>query len=493
MKRDGKQVTRNATWAIGQTIISAFVLFFLYRFLLKELGAAKLGLWSLILASTSLARLGELGFSNATLRFVGKYVGAGQAGDAAEILETALLSISVPFMLLVVIAIPLIGEALPWFIPEQHMAEALVIVPWSMFALWLSVTTGLVQSALDGCGRMDQRNIVLIGTNLLYLVIALWLTPMLGLKGVAIAQAIQAGVSLLIIWWLTKRTLRQLPLLPWRWHKNRFQEIFSFAVSMQISSITGMMIEPLVKALISRFGGLEFLAYYEMANQVVVRARGVLMGGFQALLPVYAASNADNLEGLRKLNRMTQLRVSTLGVPYLTMLAAAFPIISNVWTGTEQSILINCGVIISLTWLIAASAIPSHFFAVGTGRGWIVARNQILILALTGLLGYPFGYRFGGYGVVFGALLAFLISTIYLQITVTSIFKAIPKKINSREDEFNSPISIYGLSVVAGIILLSIHELLSIYIYIVSFFVMLAALSVISYRVDKKNKTEIKV
>lgn len=436
MKIDGNQVSRNAKWAIAQTIISACVLFVLYRLLLRELGAEKLGLWSLILASTSLARIGELGFSNATLRFVGNYVGAGKPYDAAEVLETALLSISLPFAVLTVVAIPLIGGVLHWFIPAPHMSDALAIIPWAMLGLWLGVTGGLIQSAIDGCGRMDQRNMVLIATNLLYLALAMELTPILGLKGVAIAQAIQAGASLAIMWWLAKAQLRPLPWLPWRWRKHRFLEIVGFALTMQIGSIAGMFVEPVTKALISRFGGLEFLGFYEMANQVITRARGVLISGFQAITPQFAITNEHSIH--RVLFIQSQKNVIDIGIPFMTLVMISFSVISQMWIGRIAPAFIASGQILGMTWLLVTLLMPAYFFLTGTGRGSPVAIAQVTTLVNTVVLAWAGGQLFNEIGPVVGAAISMVIGNIYLYIVaLRSLFQNdidlnVPKWIGTR-------------------------------------------------------------
>lgn len=416
MPNEHHSVSRNAKWAIAQTLISACVLFFLYRFLLQELGAAKLGLWSLVLASTSLARLGELGFSSATLRFVGKYLGANQPKDAAEILETAVLSISLPFLVLAAIAIPLIGVMLPWFVPSQHMGDALVIIPWAMLSLWLGVTGGLVQSAIDGCGRMDLRNMVLIGTSLLYLAIAVMLAPLLGLKGVAIAQAVQAGASLMIMWWLAKANINSLNWFPWRWQKHRFKEIASFAVTMQAGSIAGMFVEPLTKAYISRFGGLEFLAFFDMANQVITRARSVLVSGFQAITPQFALTN--NPSKHRELFLQSQNKVLDLGIPFMAVVMMGFPFLSEIWVGHKEPIFIISGQIIGATWVLVTLMTPAYFFLTGTGRGYPVAAAQIITLIGTALFGWVGGMSYSQFGPIIGAAIALLIGNIYAYKTV---------------------------------------------------------------------------
>lgn len=485
MKNSGTQVSRNAKWAIAQTVISAVVLFVLYRFLLKELGAAKLGLWSLILASTSLAKIGELGFSNATLRFVGKYVGAGKPHDAAEVLETSILSISLPFMVLVAVAVPLIGSILPWFVPPQHMNDALVIVPWAMLGLWLGVTGGLVQSAIDGCGRMDQRNMVLIATNIIYLAVAVLLTPLLGIKGVALAQVVQACVSLLIMWWLVKTQLRTLPWCPWRWRKPRFFEIAGFALTMQAGSIAGMFVEPVTKALISRFGGLEFLAYYEMANQVITRARSVLVSGFQAIVPQFAITKEDATH--RTLFLQSQKKVIDLGVPFMTLVMISFPVLSQIWIGRSEPAFIVAGQLVGMTWLVVTLLMPAYFFLTGTGRGFPVAVAQVITLVGTAALGWMGGHLDNQIGPILGATTALVIGNIYIYfVVVKSLFQGsggecVPRWIGTR-----MLLSASVCITVVGLNLLATHYAERLWEKIVTLAVLTIAVAVFAFSNQKR-------
>lgn len=419
MANDAWQVSRNAKWSIAQTIISAGVLFFLYRFLLKSLGAEQLGLWSLILASTSLARIGELGFSSATLRFVGKYVGAGERKEAAEVLETALLTICLPFAGLVLLAVPIVITILPWFVPAKHMAEVEVILPWAMLALWMGITSSLVQSAIEGCGRMDQKNMVLIGTNIIYLALTLLLAPIFGLKGVAIAQAVQAGSSLFMMWLLARAQLPGLPAFPRRWRKTRFQEVATFAVSMQVGSIATMLVEPLSKAFISRFGGLEFLAYYEMANQVITRARSVLISGLQAIMPQFSITSEKTKH--KELFLRSQKQVVDRGVPFMSLLIIGFPCLSYVWVGRIEPTFIIAGQLVGIAWLLNAVMIPAYFFLVGTGRGLKVAAAQFITLVGTLALGWVGGKFIGGSGPIIGSGLALLLGNVYMYYSANKI------------------------------------------------------------------------
>ena len=56
-----RRLSRNAFAAMAQVVVSAAVLFVFYRFLIRQLGPEEIGVWSLVVASTAVARLGEFG------------------------------------------------------------------------------------------------------------------------------------------------------------------------------------------------------------------------------------------------------------------------------------------------------------------------------------------------------------------------------------------------------------------------------------------------
>jgi hypothetical protein len=60
---------KNATMATTQVGISFFALF---RFLLGTIGIEKVGIWSLVLATTNVTRISELGFADSLLQFVSR-------------------------------------------------------------------------------------------------------------------------------------------------------------------------------------------------------------------------------------------------------------------------------------------------------------------------------------------------------------------------------------------------------------------------------------
>jgi hypothetical protein len=56
--------------AAGQTLVQTAVLFLVYRYLIGELGIERLGVWGIVLATTSVARVSELGLSGSVTKLV---------------------------------------------------------------------------------------------------------------------------------------------------------------------------------------------------------------------------------------------------------------------------------------------------------------------------------------------------------------------------------------------------------------------------------------
>ncbi len=63
-----RQILINALMSIVQIIIISVVLFILYKFLLKTIGVEQLGIWSLVLATTSVSQIANFGLSGSVFR-----------------------------------------------------------------------------------------------------------------------------------------------------------------------------------------------------------------------------------------------------------------------------------------------------------------------------------------------------------------------------------------------------------------------------------------
>lgn len=403
VKKSGLRGTvgRSAKWSLVQTIVSAFTVFLLYKFLYGSLGAEQLGLWAVIVASVSVGKLAELGFATTVLRYVSQYVALNEEKKAVDVIETALISIAIPLALILFLTYPLVEGAVFLVLPTTSYSDAQDILPFALIGLWVGITGSIVQSAVDGCGRMDLKCKVLIAANFLYVPLAVLLTNLNGVAGLAVAQLVQSLFVLFFCWFLLKKRFLSLGVIPFRWVKSSFFEIYKYAAGLQVGNLLLMFAEPATKMLISRSCGLVEVAHFEMANQVVSRVRGLLVSGMQAYLPVLSANGKGFKEERISVVQEAFSFASGFGVPLMALLFICFPLVSNLWIGHREDNFIAYGWILSAGWLLATLAMPTYFYCVGAGYIKTILFSQSVRVVINIGLGFIAAYYENGYWIAF--------------------------------------------------------------------------------------------
>lgn len=409
-----KRLFNNAAFSAVQTVVSAALLFFLYRFLLKQLGAEQLGIWAIVLASTSVGRLTDMGLAGAIVKFVANSNAAGQMEKSSRLVQTAALTIGMALATLALLALPILTLLLQWVLPPTAIAPALKILPFAIASLFFAMISGIFQSGIDACHRMDVKNIILVSCNFVYIGATVFLVPRHGLLGIALAQTLQSILLVCSSWLVLRRFIPTLPLVPYRWHKAEFREMVGYATNFQIGMLAGMFFDPVTKFLLAKYGNLSQTAYYEMANQLLQKARSVIVSAQQALVPEIAGGKFSEPKDLVALYQKAYGFSFLLVLPYYIGIALSLPAISFLWIGHYEPYFVIYGALVSIGWLAAnLSAIP-YFFNIGTGQLTWNTANHILSGSINIILGAILGYYFSGIGVVLAAACALTIPNVML-------------------------------------------------------------------------------
>lgn len=370
----GKRLSRNAALSGAQVVVSGVVLFVLYRYLLEVLGSENVGLWSVVGAAASVSKIGELGLSGTAVKFVAQYLARGEKREAADVVQTVILTVACMQGAVLLAAYPLVGWVLETVVPGVRLGEAFAILPYVLMAAWIAALAGVSLSGLDGCERIDLRAKVSMSSSVLFLLLAWLLVPRWGVAGLVWAQAGQWGATLAGGWLLLRR---ELPSLPWsgcRWSRMRFGEMFGYAVKFQVASICWMLVDPIVKGMMTKFGGLSSTAYFEMASRMVGQFRAVLMAAMQALVPRIAVLHETTPKDVRETYLSSYRMVFFLSLPLYACLVAAAPLAAELWIGHYEPDFIGYVAAVSLAFWINTLSGPAYFANLGTGRlGWNTA------------------------------------------------------------------------------------------------------------------------
>jgi len=398
MKR--RQILLNALTTLAQVIGNAGVLFFLYRFLIRTIGVERLGIWSLVLGTTSVVWLANQGFSTSIVKFAAKYAAREKNEEVSALLQTAVISAGIFLAVISAAIYPGAKWILQAVLPQASLAEARAILPLALVSLWINVIAAILQAGLAGHELITHCNYVDLGGSLSYLLLAVWLVPRHGLMGLAYAQAIQAAAALLVTWSLLRRRISGLPLVPRRWDRVLFREMAAYGFHFQLITASQAVREPVTKALLARFGGLALTGYYDLASRWVVTFRELIVQANQVLVPTISQLQERDPDQIPSVYRESYRLVFFLAVPVFASLTVLSPLVSRVWIGHYEPVFAEFVAIVALGWLVNVLSNPAYVVGLGTGTLRWVSAGCATTAILNAGLGFFAGLFGGGIAVV---------------------------------------------------------------------------------------------
>ena len=407
-RRKNSNLTSNILFAAAQTLIQTIVLIVLYRYLLDSIGVEKLGVWAVVLATASAARISELGLAGSVTKFVATYRAQDNEKAAVQVLETAVISIALALGVILALLYPVLLWALPYVLPESGVKDGIAILPYAMGSLWFMALASILMGGLDGCLRSDLRAWIMVFGSLSFLFFSLLSVDLYGLIGLAIAQVVQ-GVILMIVGWLVVRSVMGIKsYFPLIWSIARFREMFNYGVNFQVNSVVMLLFEPVTKILLGRYGELAAAGYFEMAQRLVMKVRGLIVESNRVIVPVFAGMGVEK-DDVRKLYVQNFQFLFFVVTPVFAMFLALTPIISELWIGYHESQFIIMTVSLALAWYLNSMTAPPYFAYLGQGKLRWITIAHIIMGSCNILVGVVLGKIFGWQGVIFAFILSLTI------------------------------------------------------------------------------------
>ncbi len=412
----------NAAGSVIQSIGLSIILFVLYRWLLETMGPERLGIWSLVIATTSVAGVGKLGLTGSVLKFTAKYVALGDFKRAAGIIETSFVSVSL-FMgailgLLHYWGLRIIGRV----VEPKFAAEAVSILPPVITAFYLIMVTEILFSALDGLERIYLKNIIILLTALLNLLLCFLLVPVHGLPGAAYARGVSNLCAFISAYLILNARLPGVTLFLFRWDPEIFREIRCYGMNFQLISLIRMALDPVTKGLMSHFGDLAMVGYYEMANRLVLQVRSVMVSANHAVIPVVSGIADRDPEQVKRIYLDNYALFIYICMPVYTALIIVSPLVSRVWLGSCEPVFIRLVMLLTAAWALNSINVPAYYSFIGIGRLSFNLLSGVVTAALNIGLGYLLGALFGGPGVAAGWALALVFGSSVVYISYHRVY-----------------------------------------------------------------------
>jgi len=397
---NSRKLTLQSVSSVLQVMVSAAVLFVLYKVLLKNIGVAHVGIWSLVMAMGALAQVAQLGLSGSVVRFVSKYLARDEKMTVRRVVRTAAFSTALLYCVVLAIGYPLVRLFLSATLPPESLPLATKILPQALCAFWIVSVAGVYQAGLEGCQSYLARNLILATDSMAYLILCAVLTPRYGLVGLAWARVVQNAITITVCRIALSRCLSGLgPLWP-VWDRSLFVEMVRYAVNFQLVSIMAMLFEPLMKGLLSRFGSLAAVGYFEMASRLTVQVRALIVGAVQVIVPYLSRLHEIAPERVAQVYARSCEVVFFLSLSSFGVLIAALPLVARIWIGDESGPFVRYAILIAFGWCLNTICVPAYFAGLGSGRlRWNVVSHLVMVVS-NAFLGTLLGIRFGGDGVV---------------------------------------------------------------------------------------------
>ncbi len=386
-----------------------------------------------MIASTSLIKIAELGLSGSVIKFTAEFYRSKNYIQLSKIIQTASISVFLGMGLFALAIFPIIIFFLPIFVPNSSVGQATEVLPYALLGIYISSVAGIFQSGLDGCNRMVARNLILIGANILYLIFSYLLIPAHGLVGLAISQILHGIVLLTACLFVLKLSIRNLPIIPLEWSVANFRLMFGYALNFQVSSLAMLLFEPATKIMMGKFSGLSGAAYYDMASQIVVKLRAILVSATQTLVPAIAGLSHEEKKNIRDLYLNIYSLVLFFSVPCFLLIPLILPAASVFWLGKVVQDIVLYGLILSFGWAVNTMALTAYFFNQGTGSMKWNTTGHVVIAGSNIAISYLMGSVFGGVGVAIGTSFALASGSIIILIRTHIVYGIKLKDIYPRD------------------------------------------------------------
>ncbi|MEC5293425.1 MULTISPECIES: lipopolysaccharide biosynthesis protein [unclassified Aurantimonas] len=371
-------LSRNGLAALGQSLVVLVCTFLAYRLVISYAGLERFGVWSLLLAGSAVARIGDISGGGALARFV---AAAGRDGpeNSRDLVHTVMLTSLVLNAMLGLAVWFGAPRVLPLFIEPQYLAEAQALVPYVVASMVIGALAIAATSGIDGAQRADQRAIVVSVASLVFLVACLILVPGFGVIGFGAAQVLQQVVMMVLGWVVLRRHVPGLGWLPHRWRRAAFAETTGYAVKLNAIGVLGLIFEPLVKFAFNHTGGPALVGLYELASRLVVQVRGLVIAAATPLVPAFAAQSGTS-DPAFKIMLERAMRITALAAVCATLAAiAGAPLMSIVLLGHMEPVLLTLTAALAAGWAINILTVPIYFAAQALGvLRWNIVGHAVI-------------------------------------------------------------------------------------------------------------------
>ena len=414
----------NTAVSLVEVFTNSVALFLLYKFVLSHLGVKHLGVWSVVLATTSLARFGDIGAAAGLSRFIAASMATNDFKTTRDYIETAFIANLVLYSCAGLLFYVPLSMGVKFVVSKDMLGEAQTLLSYAIASFLCLNLNAVIFSSLVGLQRMYLKSVISILSTVVQVSVAIILIPKMGLLGLAIGQICQYLFALIAGWFTVGLFVKtgKLWIAPMRFKLDTFKALFGFGVKLQAATLISFLFEPATKFALSAVCGLEALGYFEMAYKFVLQVRNVIVAPTQSLVPAYTHFDVLQNNEINSLyKKATALTIIVGGVVFCTA-SILSPIMSILWIGHLNTYFVSFVCILCVGWYVNAVGNPAYLLGVSKGR---ISRNligHVITSAGSPALGFVLGHAIGPIGFVIAISIALAAGATFSMINNCRMF-----------------------------------------------------------------------
>ena len=409
-----KLKTSNTLSAAVEFLFDVLLSFFVYKYIIKNLGMAALGVWALAISFTSLTSVGSSGFANSAVKFVSKYAFHNNYEKISKVVSTIAITVfAFAFFLVILVRVLLAYNYSVILSPEEYkeLSKILNIVFTSFI---ITSIARVFLSSLDGLNLIYLRSRIGIISKFIYAISNIILVPLYGLIGLAFAQLV-LGITMLLLSLTMLKTKTPIKLLSTKpFDRTVFKEIFSYGAYFQLTSILQILSDPLTRFYLKSMGGLYAVGLFEVIYKLFFQFRQLIIVVMNTHVPIVAHKFEFDRASVKKIFLPFFDQVMVMALFGMTIMYPFLPVIFSFFNIPQTDLSVSFVVLLSIGLYINLIASSCFIFNLGIGN---IRQNTIsaAVFSVTNITAsYFLGKSFGATGVISGWALAHIVSSLFL-------------------------------------------------------------------------------
>ncbi len=289
-----KSLKSNTLWNVSNHLFSVVSLFFIFPFLIENIGAASYGFFIFLGTINGIASVANFGFGEATLRYAALYYAKNEIPAVKNLLTTSLLTY--------VFLGGLVGFVVYMFAPQisDLLKEKSIDAETSIYLIRISVasffvrfTFGIFAIVPQAVQRFDISSKMTIGETLLRIgLYVIVISRGCGLTGLVQCEFLLALIHVIANYIISSSIFKKMWFLG-TFSGALFKEIFSFSIYSALSQIIGLLWQYADRLLLGYFIGSAAIAYFSVPQQIIFKILGVIAAGSAVLFPKFSVEKIN--------------------------------------------------------------------------------------------------------------------------------------------------------------------------------------------------------